>query len=292
MLDFVFLEYSFDPVTLDPEVVFSGLSKLGFILRSEHVDQRASFWNQNQSIMLVHERPGSGISPGITGLGFMGLNNKMIDQLDAQHDPETGTFNYDSGSGYQTLIIPAEVTTNLGGIIKYSMVSRKFEESYKVIDTEKYSSPGLSHVSGIVLDQCASEALKHYTQLGFRATKESENYCQWLSTSDRFSLFIDKQNRTRARTLVVFDTDDVFWTTACYTANGLTMCDFHINNRRDFGSLTHKIVGYNCLAEGTRSSYNISKLMPEALPGVDLVFRMRKQFLGIPEQILEYASAK
>lgn len=291
MLDFVFLEYSFDPVILDPESVFSKMGKLGFILRSEHVNQRASFWNQNQAIIMIHECPGTGIKPGITGLGFMGLNNKMIDILDAQHDPDTGTFNHDPGSALKTLIIPAEITANLGGIIKYSMVSKSFEQSYRVIDTDKYSSPGLSHISGIVLDQCVPEALKHYGQLGFRPTKESANYAQWLTTSDRFSLFIDKQNRTRSRSLVVFDTEDVFWTTACYTANELPLAEFDINNHKDFGPLTHKIVGYNCLAEGTHASYSISNFMPEALPGVDLVFRMRKQFLGIPERILEFASA-
>lgn len=292
MLDFVFLEYSFDPESLDPEIVFSKLSKLGFILRSEHVNQKASFWTQNQSIILVHEQSGTGIGPGITGLGFMGLNNKIIDVLDAQHDVNTSTFQYHTGGQYNTLIIPAEITANLGGIIKYSMVSRAFEESYKVIDVEKYTDPGLSHISGVVLDHCDDQCVKHYAQLGFRHTKESENYIQMLSNSDRFSLYIDKQSRRRARQILIVDTNDVFWTTACYAANGLALSEFDINTRADFGSLTHKIVGYNCLAEGTSTSYSISKLLTQALPGVDLVYRMRKQFLGVPDQILEQASEK
>lgn len=292
MLDFVFLEYSFDPEALDPETVFSKLSKLGFILRSEHVNQRASFWTQNQAIILVHERPGSGVSPGVSGLGFMGINNKIIDVLDAQHDPDTSTFDHHAGGQFNTLIIPAEITTNLGGVIKYSMVSKQFEASYRVIDTEKYSYPGLGHISGIVLDHCDENCVRHYNQLGFRNGKTSDHYTQLITNSDRFSLFIDRESRTRDRAVVIFDADDVFWTTACYAANGLELTEFDINKTQDFGALTHKIVGYNCLAEGSKNSYNISKMVPDALPGMNLVFRMRKQFLGVPDQILEKASEK
>jgi hypothetical protein len=138
---------------------------------------------------------------------------------------------------------------------------------------------------------CTDDLLTHYGQLGFRHTKETENYTQLLTTSDRFSIYSDKRHRDRHSSLVVCDVDDVFWTTACYTANEINMQEFNTTNHLDFGALTHKIVGYNCVAEGSKTSYCISRMIPQALPGMDLVFRMRKQFLGIPEQILELASA-
>ena len=291
MLDFVFIEYSFDPETQDSEEVFSALGRLGFILRSEHESERASFWTQNQSIFLVHERPGSGCRPGISGLGFMGLNNHVIDMLDAQYEADTSAYVYDNQGAFRTLIIPAEVTANVGGIIKYSMVSSAFEKSYQVVDKSHYTYPGLTHVSGIVYANPNQAQIEFYEKLGFRATKDSENHLQMLSNNDRFSLFIDKLNRENSRSILVCDTDDIFWTTACYAANRLNMTEFDLGQNTDFGSLTHKIVGYNCLAEGTRTSYNISNLIPQALPGLDLVFRMRKQFLGIPERILEIAHA-
>lgn len=292
MMDFVFLEYSFDPDVLDPEIVFSKLSKLGFILRSEHERERASFWNQNQSIIMVHEMPGTGIQAGVTGLGFMGLNNKMIDALDAQHDPDTSAFVHgEPGTQFKTVIIPAEVTANVGGIIKYSLVSKQFERSYKVIDVSNYTYPGITYVSGIVHGYDSDFPLEYYNSLGFRATKDTDNYTQLLSNSERFSIFLDRKPRNRRNTIVVCDTDDVFWTTACYTANQVNMTEFDNDTGKKFGALTHKIVGYSCVAEGTKSSYSISRFVPEALPGLDLIFRMRKQFLGIPERILELASA-
>lgn len=291
MIDFVFLEYSFDPEIEDPEAIFSRLGKLGFILRSEHISERASFWNQNQCILLVHERHGTGCAAGISGLGFMGLNNKIIDLLGAQTESDSSASVHDSGGAFRTLIIPAEITTNLGGIIKYSMVSKEFETSYRVVDSSKYSYPGLSFISGVVYPGFENSTMEYYTKLGFRYTKETENYIQMLTNSDRFSLLLDKKSRQNKNTLVVCDSEDVFWTTACYTVNQIPMTEFDSNQIGDFGSITHKIVGYNCFAEGTKTSYSISNFIPNALPGVDLIFRTRKQFLGIPEKILEIARA-
>ena len=59
----------------------------------------------------------------------------------------------------------------------------------------------------------------------------------------------------------------------------------------DFGTLNHRIVGYNCVAQGHKDSYSIGKRAPGALPGVDLAFRTSKQFFSIPETLLETPDA-
>lgn len=293
MLDFVFLEYSFDPEILDAEIVFKSLSQLGFVLRSEHVDHTASFWNQNQCILLVHERSGSGHRPGITGLGFMGLDNTMIDKLDASYEASTGTYVVQDPQGFRSLIIPAEITANAGGIIRYSLVSSSFEKSYVTLDSGNYSYPGLDHISGITypLAKSDSDTLEYYQTLGFRMAKHTDKYQQMLSGNSRFSLLLN-HTYTERRTAVLCESQDVFWTAACYAATGVNMITEIVNpDDLNFGSLNHRICGYNCVAQGTEQSYSIGKRAPEALPGLDLLFRTSKKFFAIPEPLLEPASA-
>lgn len=289
-MDFVFLEYGFDPEILDPELVFKSLSQLGFILRSEHVNHTASFWNQNQCIILVHERAGSGISAGITGLGFMDLDNHLIDKLNASYEPSTSTYVVTDPQGFRNLIIPAEVTTNLGGIIKYSLVSSAFEKNYVTLDKENYSYPGLWYISGIKYTLQDPQVLEYYKSLGFKLAKTTDKYQQMLSGNHRFSLFLTQADTADK---LVCEAQDVFWTIACYAAQGIHMVSETVDTHSlNFGSLNHRIVGYSCLAQGHKDSYSIGKRVPQALPGVDLCFRTHKQFFAIPESLLETPDEK
>ena len=46
----------------------------------------------------------------------------------------------------------------------------------------------------------------------------------------------------------------------------------------DFGEeLNYKIRAYNCTAIGNENSYSIEQFVPDALPGMDMIVRMRKR---------------
>ena len=62
----------------------------------------------------------------------------------------------------------------------------------------------------------------------------------------------------------------------------------------NFGTnLNYKITGYNCLAKGNKTSYTIENIVREPLPSFDLVYRTRRQYLHIEEEIVDthYATA-
>ena len=104
---------------------------------------------------------------------------------------------------------------------------------------------------------------------------------------------IGKEESANTIDTVYADTNDVFKTTRCYTASGLSLKEYNISKENlNFGvALNHKIIGYNCIAFGNENSYSIENCVKQSLQNLDFIFRTRKQYLHINEDVVEFHNA-
>lgn len=279
MSNFSFIEYSFDPYKNDPEEIFSSLNKLGFVQRNIHVSNKSSMWTQNQCIILLREH--NVTEPCVTGLGV--VVNEPILTNSYHFDEDCGMLVAYDPNNFRILAMPELSLSNM------------IAHGYKVIDTKQYATTGLDYFSGMVYNTTDSTVIPFYESLGFKYTRNSDRYDTLMSTNNRFTLLLNKKNNSNSVNIVYADTSDVFKTTSCYAAAGFNSREYIIDKTNlNFGTnLNYKITGYNCLAKGNQTSYTIENSVREPLPGFDLVYRTRKQYLHIEEEIVEthYAAA-
>lgn len=275
-IDFSFVEYT-APIELKDQIT-QRLNALGFVPRVNHVLNDVSLWSQNHTIIMVKFHAEAD-DPGITGLGFI-ASQQTIDHLDAQLDPEVNMYVTGDQGGLRVLLAPVD---NILGLQK------ALEENYLLLDDSVHTSPGLQYISGIRYNCSNPRMMDFYQDLGFGFTRNSENYNTLVSKNRRFSIMGNKMSGQGNVSTLICDTDDIFATTAAFVVRNIDMAKYDLDsNNLNFGRLNHKIVGYNCLAEGTADSYTIENFIPEALPNLDIVFRMRNRYLNIAEHTLEY----
>lgn len=276
MSNFSFIEYSFDPLQLDPEVIYSSLNRLGFVQRNLHESKQSSMWTQNQCIMLLRETEHSD-TPHVSGFGLV-LDDDQVDFPQDYFDEECGMYVTHDPNGLRILSMPEK---NLSKMISHG---------YQVIDKRVYDTPGLEYFSGAVYNTHSNDILNFYRRIGFKCSKSSEKYDTLMSKNNRFTLLLSKYDSSSAVDVVYSDTSDVFRTTCCYTVAGFNFKDYTVEQSKlNFGSsLNYKITGYNCAAFGNQNSYTIENSVKEPVPNLDLIFRSRKQHLHINEDIVEY----
>jgi hypothetical protein len=279
MSNFSFIEYSYNPYDADPEDIFVSLNKLGFVQRNAHISGYYSMWTQNQSIILLRQSEDVR-SFCITGLGLI-LKEELLEKYDAEFDEECSMHIMHDPDGLRILAMPEK------------RLSKMIAHGYQVVDKRLYESPGIEYFSGIVYNTSESTALEFYQDLGFRFTKSSEKYNTLMSESNRFTLLLNKEDNSKTIDIVYTDTNDVFKTTRCYTVAGLDLKEYTIEkDKLKFGvSLNHKIIGYNCAAFGNEESYSIENCVKQPLPNLDFIFRTRKQYLHINEEVVEFHNA-
>lgn len=274
-----FLEYSFNPQLTDRELVHTQLNNLGFIHRNQHLKNQVGFWIQNSSIILLRESCDIDHAK-LSGIGLI-VSKETIDQLQPTMDPNCDMFVKSDGCGMRILLSTGDHITKL------------LESGYEMVDRKDYDLPGLEYFSGMVYNCFDEKVLQFYQSLGFKITKSGGNYITLLSMENRFSLLMNRHSNNGAVPTVICDTMDVFRTTSCYAVTKLHMRQFDIDRSKlNFDSkMNYKIVGYNCAAFGNEHSYTIENYIDHALPKLDLIFRMRKQYPHITEQTLNYYAA-
>ena len=274
MSNFSFLEYSFDPTSLDPEEIYTALNRLGFVQRNLHVSNEFSMWTQNQCIVLLREMESAPV-PKVSGMGIVIDSNEPF--ADAYYDEDCGMYVTHDPSGFRILSMPEK---NLAKMISHG---------YQIIDKKIYDTTGLEYFSGLVYNSFSTELVNFYEGLGFKLTKSSERYATLVSKNNRFSLLLNKEDSSNLIDVVFADTHDVFKTTSCFTVAGFNKKEYIIDKSSlNFGpQLNHKIIGYNCLSAGNKNSYTIENSFREPLPSIDLVFRTRKQYLHFEEEVVE-----
>lgn len=276
MSNFSFIEYSFNPYQLDPEGIYCSLNKLGFVQRNVHASNQSSMWTQNQCIILLRETEHAA-EPHVSGFGLV-LDDDHVDFPKDYFDEECGMYVTHDPNGFRILSMPEK---NLSKMISHG---------YQVIDKKVYETPGLEYFSGVVYNTHSSDVLDFYQRIGFKFYKGSEKYDTLMSKNNRFTLLLSKYDNSGAVDVVYSDTTDVFNTTCCYAVAGFNFKDYTVDKAAlNFGlPLNYKITAYNCAAFGNQKSYTIENSLREPLPGLDLIFRTRKQFLHINEDIVEY----
>lgn len=265
--DFGFLEYTYDPVTLSEVGVFSALNEMDFSLFAEHQNSTVTVWKQGKSFLLVRKKSGYA-NPGISGIGL------YTDQIQSglPQDDDTGfSITYDP-EGNRVMLFDSGIVNN---------------QNYNLMTQTKKPSDTFKNISGISLITQNPETEIFYQQIGFRKTKNRHNACTLVSSSKDFSIVLSEKISDNASNCVVLDTNDVFGTTCKFLLRDFKLKTFETKQQQDFGDLNFKIRGYNCLAFGNADSYSIENLCLEPLPNLDLIFRMRKQFLHLCPENLE-----
>ena len=279
MSNFSFIEYTFDPYKQDPEDIYVSLNKLGFVQRNTHVSGMYSMWTQNQAIILLRQsEDNSNLS--VSGLGVI-LSDDLIEKYGAVYDDECSMNVLRDPDGLRILAMPEK------------KLSKMIEYGYQIVDKRLYESPGIEYFSGIVYNTVNPRTMDFYQDIGFRFTKSSEKYNTLMSANNRFTVLMNKEDSSKTIDIVYADTNDVFKTTRCFTASGLDLKEYNLDrDNLKFGvDLNHKIVGYNCAAFGNAESYTIENCVRQPIPNLDLIFRSRKQYLHINEEVVEYHNA-
>lgn len=277
MTDFSFVEYSYNPSITPTQKVYSGLSQLGFVHRSQHLLGTAGFWNQNRCILLLREVD-TDIAPQLTGLGFI-ADDALIERMDAVYDDEADVFVAVAPGGLRILLVS-------GHHARVTM-----DERYVILDrTRNYLGP-LDSFSGIVYGSADPDATLRLTdylnELGFKQTRQHGAFTTLVSHNRRFSFVLDHSASTHQVRAIVCDTPDVFDATAMFSLSAVKLKQFEVDDRAlQFGKLNPSIVGYNLLTDGDQNSYSIENMAESVSPGLDLIFRQRKQFLHISEHTL------
>lgn len=279
MSNFSFLEYSFDPYQTNAENVYSSLNRLGFVQRNQHFSNQSSMWTQNHCIILLRE------AENVDNLHLSGIGIVRDDQSDFPKDyyeEECSMYVTHDPAGFRILSMPEK---NL---------SKMIQHGYRIVDKKSYETTGLEYFSGMVYNNTSNDVINFYEQLGFKFTRSSEKYSTLMSKNNRFTLLLSKNDDSKTVDTLYADTNDVFKTTSHFTVAGFDFREYNLSDTKlDFGSaLNYKIVGYNCLAFGNQNSYTIENCIKHPVPGIDLIFRSRKQYLHIEEKVVEthYAS--
>lgn len=277
MTDFSFIEYSYNPRITPTQKVYGGLAQVGFVHRSQHVRGLAGFWNQNRCIVLLRETE-EDVPPHISGLGFI-ADETVIEELGGEYDNEIEVYVAVAPNGLRILMVPehhARVT---------------MDEQYAIIDrTRNYLGP-LDCITGAVVgatsENSAVELSDYMSSLGFKVNKHHGQFITLVSTNRRFSLVIDTGADTPQVKALICDTPDVFDATAMFSLSQVKLKQFDVNaSDLNFGKLNASIVGYNLLADGDPDKYTIENMAEGISPGLDLIFRQRKQFLHISDYTL------
>jgi hypothetical protein len=265
--DFGFLEYTYNPVKFSEVGVFSALNDMGFSLFAEHQNSTVTVWNQGRSFILLRKDSDCDV-PGISGIGL------YTDQIQPglPQDNATGfSITYDP-EGNRVLFFDSSIAE---------------DQNYIRASKTKMPSNTFKNIAGVSLISQKPETEIFYQQLGFRKTKNRHNACTMVSSSNDFSIVLSEKISDNANNCIVFDTQDVFYATSKFMLNKFNLKTFDLPKNQNFGDLNYKIRGYNCLAFGNTESYSIENLCLEPLPNLDMIFRMRKQFLHLCPENLE-----
>jgi hypothetical protein len=267
--DFSFIEYSYDPGKLETSDIYESLKKLGFTRSAESINGRHTFWIQLKTILMLTEDHDI-IDAGVTGIGFI-CDEKTIETLNPEYSESRSMYYLQDPNGLYNFLVPLNLPTD-----------------YLRIVDQKSDSLNIDYISGLTYTSPTVETLSHYEKLGFRVTKIGSRYHQLTSSNNRFTIMIDTDCKNSKIRNIITETFDVFTTTAkCYVV-GLKTQHFDIDSGSlRFGNLNHLIYGYNCKAHGNEESYTIENFITQPVPNLDIIIRMRKQFIEISEHTLK-----
>jgi len=272
MADYTFLEYSYNPSSPEtsPKLIEQRLTALGFNCQAVHDTNPHSLWTQRQVILSV--RQANILMPGITGVGFHFTQSEMDNRpLDIFFNPETDMFESEDSQGLRILGMPDELD-----LVEYH---------YTKPQAVPAKQNGIEFVSGLVYNS-QPDILAEWSELGFKFQNSERN--SMVSANNRLSVMLRNSIHEQRIPAIVVDTHDVFDTTVNLLCAGIDTLEVPIDEELDFGDdLNYKIRAYNCIAIGNENSYSIENFVPDALPGMDMIIRMRKRYMSLAEYPLD-----
>lgn len=229
-------------------------------------------WAQNRCIFLlkdnheIHEE-------GITGIGLMVDQDTLDNCHDAYIDPFTDFYVLSNDdNSFNFYLLPAK------GI-------DQFAKNYEILSEKKIGNPGFDRICGMVIDTDDPSTIELINSVA-KSSSELNNYTRYLLPNNQFSIFVENKRNSGVGTIIV-DTNDVFKCTSHLLLKQVELMEFN-EDGQDFGSLNHKIKGYNCKAFGNKNSYTIENYIPKGRVNFNIIFRERKQYIKIREETLQY----
>lgn len=271
-MEFGFVEYTYDPRECSERTMMDCLHNLGFRCRAKNENNNVTIWHQNNSMIMLREAPET---MGITGLGFL-ADRDFIESATGKDLAHDGLNVLRDPLGTRIILV------NIDEEIKRS-------GTYKQITDSKVPTLDLDRITGVTYLGAAQDNILHfYKKLGFSVSKLGSNYHQLTSSDRKFTIMTGLCKKQPRIQNIILDTHDIFTTTAKFVANQIHLQEFEIEpSELNFGKLTHRILAYNCKALGDTEKYTIENFAPDALKNLDIIMRMRKQFIHISEQNLE-----
>jgi len=269
MSDAVFLEYRFNPEREPYQPLFDRLTKLGFTQRSKHAVSNVEVWVQARAIIIVQpDYTYSGVGQ-IMGLGVVSKAHPMDEIDNVFLDERTDFYARECDNGFKFYFTETESLTHL----------------YKVTNSAPAVTSGMNAFGGLVISSTDTDFKAILTQIADKQ-ENSEKYTKFIF-KNKFTIFL-RDDRDEGVELAVAETVDVFSTTSYISARGIRTVQFDDLDVSKFGTLAHKIKGYNCKPFGNEHSYSIENYIPKEDFNVDLVFRSRKKYIKIKEDTLNY----
>ena len=273
MADYTFLEYSYNPTCAETstDTITQRLKALGFNCQAVHNSHTHSLWTQRQVILSV--RQSDVLMPGITGVGF-NFSQSEIDSrcMGINFDINTDMYEASDSQGLRIL----------GMIDEINLDDYNYSKPQKLPESKQ---SGMEYISGFVYNT-HSDIQEEWRDLGFKYHNSERN--SMVSSNNRLSVMLRNSIHEQRIPAIVVDTHDVFDTTVNLLCAGIDTMNVPVEEDLDFGDeLSYKIRAYNCIAIGNEKSYSIENFVPDALPGTDLIIRMRKRYMSLAEYPLE-----
>ena len=269
MSDAVFLEYRFNPEREPYQPLFDRLGKLGFTQRSIHSVSNVEVWVQARAIIIVQpDYTYSGVGQ-IMGLGIVSKSHPMDEMDNVYLDEMTDFYARECDNSFKFYFTETESLTHL----------------YKSTNSAPAVTSGINAFGGLVISSTDTDFKAVLTQIAEKQ-ENSEKYTKFIF-KNKFTIFL-RDDRDEGVELIVSETVDVFSTTSYISARGIRTVQFDDLDVSKFGTMAHKIKGYNCKPFGNEHSYSIENYIPKEDFNVDLVFRSRKKYIKIKEDTLDY----
>lgn len=273
MADYTFLEYSYNPeceITTDKDVS-DRLKNLGFVCKAIHDSGIHSLWTQRQIILCV--RKADVLIPGITGVGFNFSQSELDSKcLGINFDAQTDMYVGMDFQGLRILGMPDEITLD-----EYNYTKPQEDTLVK--------QNGMENVTGLIYNT-HNDIQDDWKDMGFKFHNSEKNSI--VSPNNRLSVMLKNSIHEQRIPTMVVDTHDVFDTTINLLCAGIETLKVPMEEELDFGDeLNYKIRAYNCVAIGNANSYSIEKFVPDALPGLNIIVRMRKRYMNLAEYPLD-----
>ena len=265
----VFLEYRFNPEQEPYQPLAERLTNLGFTQRSKHSVSNVEVWVQARAILLLQPDYLFSQQGQIMGLGIVSNQHPMDEITGVYLDEATDFYVKECDNGFKFYFTETENLTHL----------------YKVTNSAPSVSSGITAFGGFVISSTSKE-LKDTLEIIADKKEKSEKYDKYIF-KNKSTIFL-KDQIDEGVELLVSDTVDVFSTTSFISARNIRTVQFEDIDVSKFGTMSHKIKGYNCKPFGNENSYSIENYIPKQDFNVDLVFRSRKKYIKIKEDTLDY----